>query len=368
MGRRGNGEGTVYKDPRRDRWVGQIMLGGHRHSVYGKTAKEVRRKLRELAQQADLGVIPSPEKLTLRQFAERWLEDVVRHAVRPNTRRNYADLFRLYVLPALGDMKLREIQPAHIQGLYSDLLDRGLSSKTVRLVHAAIHKALAQATSWHLVPRNVAELAEPPKLVRKEIVALSAEQARQLLEACRGSRWEALIALALGTGMRQSELLGLRWEDLDLDAGVVHVRRQLTRDGAYSEPKSARGKRRLSLPQSVVEVLREHRRQQLADRLLVGPDWEDHGLVFCCWHGRPLNHRNVVRAFRSLLQKANLPHVPFHALRHTHATLLLSAGVHPKVVQERLGHSSIAMTLDIYSHAVPSLDREAAASLNTLLA
>ncbi len=168
--------------------------------------------------------------------------------------------------------------------------------------------------------------------------------------------------------MRIGEALGLKWGGVDLAAGAIRVQRQLGQDGTFSEPKSAKGRRTIDLPTSCVAVLKEHKRQQNGARLLVGPDWQHHDLVFCTHAGRPLSQRNVLRAFKILLRRGGLPDVPFHPLRHTHATLLLAQSVHPKVVQERLGHATIAMTLDIYSAYIPSMGRVAADKLDALLA
>lgn len=366
-GKRGNGEGSISQ--RADgRWMGRATINGKRHGVYAKTRKEAADKLRALMADADKGVLPPAERLTLGQHVERWLTDVVKHSVRPRTFESYSELMRLYVLPALGGHKLSALQPGHVQKLYGDLLDRGLSASTVRRVHAGLHRSLEQAVNWNLVPRNVAHIAQPPRAKRNEIAALTPEQTRELLGAAKGTRWEALIVLAVSTGLRQGELLGLKWVDVDFNTGALHVRRQLGRDGQLSEPKTAKGRRKVGLPASAVAALKDQKRRQAETRLLMGPQWEHNDLVFATHAGRPLGCRNVVREFHLLLEKAGLPSVPFHALRHTAASLLLSQGVHPKVVQERLGHSNIAMTLDIYSHLIPSLDRDAADKLEVLFA
>ncbi len=214
----------------------------------------------------------------------------------------------------------------------------------------------------------MATLVEAPCLRREEVVALTPEQVQALLTAMPGGRWEPLITVALATGVRIGEVLGLKWGGVDLAAGAIRVQRQLGQDGTFSEPKSAKGRRTIDLPTSCVAVLKEHKRQQNGARLLVGPDWQHHDFVFCTHAGRPLSQRNVLRAFKFLLRRGGLPDVPFHPLCHTHATLLLAQNVHPKVVQERLGHATIAMTLDIYSAYIPSMGRVAADKLDALLA
>ena len=366
-GRRGNGEGSIYQLPD-GRWRAQATINRKRTGVYGKTRREVQLKLRHLLGDAERGVIPPTEKVTLGQHLGRWLDEVVRHSVRPNTLRSYRHLTRLYILPELGATPLPRLQAADVQRLYGRLLDRGLAPKTVRNVHACLRRALQQAVEWNLTARNVATLAVAPRVGREEVVALTPDQVRQLQVTAREGRWAPLIAVALATGLRMGEVLGLRWGDVDLADSTIRVQRQYGQDRTFSEPKSAKGRRTIDLPASCLAIIREHRRQQAEERVFVGVDWQDQDLVFCTHQGRPLSQRNVLRAFKVLLARAGLPDMPFHALRHTHATLLLAQGIHPKVVQERLGHATIAMTLDIYSAYVPSMGRDAADKLDTLLA
>ncbi len=366
-GKRGNGEGSIHQLPS-GKWRAQATINGQRAGVVAKTHKEAQEQLRKLLSDADKGLMPPAERLTLAVHIERWLADVVAHSVRTSTRKNYGDLTRLYVLPTLGRVKLAQLQPGDVQRLYGALLARGLAPKTVRNVHAALRRALQQAVDWNLVPRNVATLVQPPRLSRKEVVVLDADQVRILLAVLGDDRWRGLLTVALATGMRQGELLGLKWADVDLTRHTLRVQRQLLRDGTLNEPKTAKGRRTIDLPQSCVAVLREHKRTQAEERLIAGPEWSHNDLVFCTYQGRPLNHRNVVRAFKAILVRAGLPDISFHALRHTAATLLLVQGTHPKVVQERLGHSTIAMTLDIYSHLIPSMGRAAADQLDALFA
>lgn len=368
MGRkRGNGEGTIYQAPD-GKWMAQATIRSRRKSLYGKTRKEVADKLRALLADLDKGVLPPPERLTVAQFMERWLEDSKRRSVKPRAYEHYRQMTGYYIVPNLGRVKLSRLQPVHLQGLYSQLLERGLSERTVHHVHAVLRNALGQALKWGNVPRNVADLVDAPRAKRTEVEYLDQTQAATLLASVKGNRWEPLIVLAVATGMRQSELLGLQWADLDLLAGRLQVRRQLDRDGSMTEPKTAKGRRTIALPSNVSAMLRDHRARQNATRLLMGPQWEHNDLVFCTHSGRPLGHRNVLRAFSLLLGCAGLPHVSFHALRHTHATMLLQEGVAPKIVQERLGHSNIGMTMDIYSHFIPGMDAEAAGKLDSMFA
>ncbi|MBT9260205.1 MAG: site-specific integrase [Clostridiales bacterium] len=247
-----------------------------------------------------------------------------------------------------------------------------MSANTVRIIHAILHKALAQGVKWGLSARNPAEAVDRPRIQRREMPTLSAAEVHAFLAAAKEDRLYALYVLAITTGMRQGELLGLRWGDVDLKAGRLYVRRQLVWlrnvEPTLSEPKTAKGRRTVELPGLAVEALRQHRKQQAKERLLAGPAWRDQDLVFTTQLGTPIHPSNLrTRSFQPLLKKAGLPLIRFHDLRHTHASLLLAAGVHPKLVQERLGHATVGITLDVYSHTTPSLHRQVAGILEDLL-
>lgn len=214
-GKRGNGEGSIHQLPS-GKWRAQATLDGRRVGVVAKTHKEAQEQLRKLLSDADKGLMPPAERLTLAAHIERWLDDVVKPSVRARTTKGYRDIARLHIVPTLGRMKLAQIQPNHVQQLYSQLTAASLSAKSVRNVHAVLRHALNQAVDWNLTPRNVAGLAHPPRVERQEVIALTAEEVRALLTSVRGDRWGALIATALATGMRQGELLGLKWADVNL--------------------------------------------------------------------------------------------------------------------------------------------------------
>ena len=216
------------------------------------------------------------------------------------------------------------------------------------------------------MPRNVAALATPPKAKPPEFRTLTVEEARHLGSVAQGNRWAPMLMLALTTGLRQGELLGLKWGDIDFTEGVLQVRRQLERDGAFSAPKAS-SQRRLDLAPAELRALEIQRESQERDRERYGAAYIAQDLVFATHQGRPLIHRNVFREFKRLLKKAALPPIRFHDMRHTNATLMLGQGVHPKVVQERLGHSQVSITLNIYSHVLPGLGREAVERLGESL-
>jgi integrase len=328
----------------------------------------------------DGGVTFDAGTQTVGEYLDRWLTDSVRDSVKPRTFSNYSLQVRQHITPALGRVKLKNLSPAHIQSFYRTKLDAGLSPSSVRYIHAVLHRALKQALRWGLVPRNVTEAVDIPKLVREEITALSPEQARVFLSTARGDRYEALYQLAIRTGLRRGELLGLRWRDIDLDVGVLQTVRQLQRlrdqkddhgntvtRVTFSSLKSGKGRRiRLTVP--VAEALRAHRARQAEEKLRLGNLYEDQDLVFATEAGTPLEASNIDRrSFKPILHAAGLPDIRFHDLRHTCATLLLSGNTPPKVVQEILGHADIALTLNTYSHVMPDMQEHAAEAMDRVL-
>ncbi|HEY8597481.1 MAG TPA: tyrosine-type recombinase/integrase [Thermomicrobiales bacterium] len=358
-----NHGGTVYK--RGTGYEGQVTIAGQRRTFSGKTKTEVREKIRSAVSQAERGVLPPKEKLTVAVFLARWLEDVVEGEVGQRTAETYAYHVRCHIVPHLGASKLHTLRTVDVQRLYRTLSNSGLAPKTVKNVHGVLRKALNQALKWQLVPLNVALAATPPRAERREYTTYSATQIRQLWSSVAGTRWEAFLILAIKTGLRQGELLGLKWADLDLDAGGLQLRRQLQRDKTF-QPTKGRRSRRLDLGTMEIVALREHRARQEDRRHGWGDEWAGEDLVFCTDKGRPLGWRDVARDFKILLNKAGLPEIRFHDMRHTNATLLLEQGIHPKVVQERLGHGDISVTLDTYSHVTPTMGKEAARKLDDL--
>jgi integrase len=301
---------------------------------------------------------------------DNWLDGSVKGSVKHSTFESYERIIRCHLKPELGRRKLRTLAPAHVQALYGRKLGAGLAPGTVRLVHAVLSRALDQAVRWGTLPRNVCKATTPPRPNSEEIKPLDAECARRLLDAASGDRFEALYVLAVTAGLRIGELLGLKWEDLDADAGILRVQRtksQAKSGPRFTAPKNGKG-RSLRLTGRAVEALKAHKAAQNAERLGIGDLWQDHGLVFCTHGGKPLDFHNLrATSFKALLSRADLPHMRFHNLRHTCATLLLSRGHHPKLVQELLGHSSVAMTLDRYSHVLPSMSDQTAAAMEAAL-
>jgi integrase len=274
----------------------------------------------------------------------------------------------------IGKKKLAEIRPLDIQSLYSKMQARGLSARTVRYTHAVLNSALKQAIKWGLLSKNPAALVDLPKRERKEMAALSPEEAGRFITAAAEDDWGLVFNLALGTGMRPEEYLALQWKDIDFERAVLTVQRTLSwrRSGGgwyFDEPKTKRSRRSIPLPPSIVRHLSQYRREQTKVRTKAGSDWQDLDLVFTTSKGGPLLDRNLSRRnFKAVLQRAGLPiSLRLYDLRHSCATLLLKEGTNPKVVAERLGHASTAMTMDIYSHVLPSLQQEATERLEYLL-
>jgi integrase len=350
--RRVKGEGSVYR--RSDgRVVGEYEdANGKRRYVSGKTKAEVRQKLRKLLADRDEGIAYDSENLTVSDYLDRWL-DAVKGSVRERTWERHEQVVRLHLKPTIGGVKLDRLNALQVQSVYGQKLEAGLSPRSVEIIHATLHKALKQAVRWTLIPRNVAEAATPPRPTRREITPLSQEQARTLLEAARGDALYAFYVLAVTTGMRNGELLGLQWRDVDLEDRTLRVRRSVF-NGVVSPPKTAAGHRTIHLSGLAVAALKEHRLATAKQRI---SEW-----VFSTKAGRPISVHNIHnRSWKPLLKRAGLPaSTRMHDLRHTCATLLLSRSVPVKVVSEMLGHGDVAITLSVYQSVLPHMQESAA--------
>ncbi|MGB8345096.1 MAG: tyrosine-type recombinase/integrase [Ktedonobacteraceae bacterium] len=370
MAKRGHGEGSIYQ--RKDgRWAASISVeGGKRKTFYGATRKEVQEKLRIALNEQKQGILATGPQQTVKQYLEQWFEDVHKPTLRITSYARYGTLLRKHILPVIGHIQLQKLTAQQVQALYTRKVKEGMAPKTIQNIHGLLHKALDNALKWGLVPRNVCDAVSTPRLAHHEIHPLTKEQAQQLVEEIRGHQLEALIVVALVTGMRQGELFALRWQDISFDDKTLQVCRtvsHLTRFGyVENEPKTSRGRRMIVLPAFIIDLLKQHRERQAQARLKAGNKWIDKGLVFCNTHGDYLHPDYLMLRFHRLFDELGLPRIRFHDLRHSAATILLSIGIHPKVVQELLGHSQIGMTLDIYSHVLPSLQKEAMGKLDEL--
>jgi integrase len=289
--------------------------------------------------------------------------------VRQRTYERYESIVRVHLGPSIGRVKLKALTPAHVRGLYREKLDAGLAPQSVLHIHRTLSKALKQAHDDGLIPRNAAGPVRPPRPRGEEIRPLDREQVKALFEAAREDRLEALYVVAVTAGLRRGELQGLKWEDVDLEAGTLQVRRTLSEpkgEYIFEAPKSGKG-RSVRLTCKATLALREHRKRQLGERMEHAGLWEDHSLVFASGVGTPISGGNLNRAFKVTLRRAGLPAIRFHDLRHTCATLLLRQGVNPKYVQELLGHADISLTLNVYSHVLPDMGDAAADAMDAAL-
>jgi integrase len=338
-----------------------------------RTKREAEQALAEVIRSLGDGSYVARDPQTLAEWITRWLV-TMEPKVRSSTLRDYANgLGR--VSARLGQMPLQALRPLDIEEMYAALLKEGhrygggLAPKTVRNLHIALRRSLADAHRLGLVPRNVAALVKPPAPVRHEITTWTADEVRRFLGAVEGDRLAPAYRLLAATGMRRGEALGLHWSNVDLDAERIVVNRSLTvvnDEMVWASPKTSRSRRSLSLDADTAAVLRAHRRRQLEERLNAGELWQDNDLVFCNETGKALHPDRFTRAFTSATRRAGVRHIRLHDLRHTWATLALQAGIHPKVVSERLGHATTGITLDIYSHVQPGLDAHAATAVAEL--
>lgn len=356
-------------DQGKPRYKWHTVTGGRR-----KAEDECARLLNQMTS----GEYIEPSRTTLAEYLERWLSDYAEVNVAAKTFERYAEIIRVHLIPALGHHRLTKLQPLHIQAYYSLALQSGrkdgkggLSAQTVIHHHRVLKDALHQAVRWRLLVRNPSDAVEPPRRQEREMQVLDDNQLGTLLKGAAGKSIYIPILLAVTTGMRRGEILGLRWSDIDLNAGTLAVCQSLehTRLGGlkFKQPKTRRSRRVVALPDFAVDALRKHRAAQGRTRLQAGSDYKDNDLVCARWDGSPRNPGALTRAFAKLIADLGLPKVRFHDLRHSHATQLLREGIHPKVVSERLGHSTVGITLDTYSHVTPTMQEEAAKRIDVAL-
>jgi integrase len=327
------------------------------------TKREAQAELNRILHELATGLYAAPSKMTVADYLTRWLKDYAGPKVAPKTFERYQEIVRIHLTPDLGHHALTAIRPLHIQAAYTKALESGrkdgkggLSAQTVLHHHRILREALEQAVKWQLLARNPADAVEPPRPGQKEMNALDEEQTVRLLKAAEGTRLYVPVVLAIATGLRRGELLGLRWADLNLEAGTLTVNRtlQVTRKGiSYKEPKTRRSRRTIPLPAFAVEVLLRHKGKQAETKLRLGPAYHDNGLVIAGEDGRPLDANNhLTKAFPAFVKSLGLPHLRFHELRHSHASQLLKRGIPVGAVSERIGHARTSTTLDIYGHVL----------------
>lgn len=380
MAKQGNNMGTVVK--RADgRWMASITVGydengrQRRRTFYGKTEAEANRKRLMALGQLQAGTYVDPNRLTTGQWLDTWLSEYVKPALRPRTYANYEGVVRVHIKPLLGGTPLSKLQASQVQFMVNEVVRSGRSARTAGLARTVIHAALKQAVANGLMQRNVADGARKPKGERRPIRVLTLDEQRAFLSAASGDRLSAMMVLLLGTGLRLGEAVALRWQDVDLPGRTLRVSQSASRvsiKGIKSKltvqpPKTKAGRRSIPLPQVVVTALQQWRRQQLAERLKMATAWKDTGLVFTTGLGTMLEPRAISRKVAAISKKARIKHVNVHALRHTCATRLLEDGVPVRLVQEILGHTSSAITSDIYQHVLPELKQTAADAMDRVL-
>jgi integrase len=394
MSRRGNGEGSVFQ--RKDgRWEAVIDLGyregkRYRKSIYGATRKEVSDRLTRELRSQQLGLPVGPDRLTVKDWLTKWLRQQEPPATKPKTYTAYESQVRLHLIPALGNRPLLKLQPQEVREFMRSKAEAGFSPTSIRDFRATLRAGLNVAVHDGLIARNVAMLAKPPRLEKTPLRVFTTEEARRFLEIVKGHRLEAVFTVALALGLREGEILGLRWRDVDLEAGSLHVACSLQRVKRPKEkksklellpPKTERSKRTISpLPQVAISTLQAHRARQEEERRQCGALWHETGMVFTTSIGTMLEPRNMARSFYSILNTPDpndpepdpkkkrklLPRLRFHDLRHSAATLLLAQGLHPRYIMELLGHSSITVTMNVYGHVLDEMRRETARQIDAV--
>ena len=375
---RKGGDGVIRKRAKRS-WEVRVEMGrdpatGKRRFRYRSvkgTKRDAERALTELLHRRDQGTDIAPSKITLAPYLQAWLSDYAAVTVAPSTLERYGQLVRR-LTALLGSVRLQELRPDQIQAAYASLRADGLAARTVLHHHRVLREALQHALRWQLIVRNPADVVTPPRPEAREMRALAPDEVHRLLDACEDPVLQSIIHVAVTTGLRLGELLGLRWGDLDWDGATATISRAaqyLPSTGVTMRPpKTARGRRTIALSEETLKTLRAHRARQLEQRLALGVAYHDRDLVFPGSDGSPQPPYRVSGAFRRFVRQSAIGHLRFHDLRHTAATLMLRDGTPTKIVSARLGHATASLTLDTYSHVTPDMERGAVAAIDAVLA
>ncbi|MGV3136587.1 tyrosine-type recombinase/integrase [Brevibacillus agri] len=326
------------------------------------TKKEAEKAMAEKITEVNQGTFIEPSKEMFSSFLTSWLENK-KMSVRSSTFRNYEWLVNKHILPHLGKYELSKLNPMHIEAFYRKLKkdESALSDEVISKIHTIINAVLTRAHERGFVAKNVAKLVDKPRFSKKKMEVWNEKEVLQFLDVAREDRLYIAFFLAITTGMRRGEILGLRWKDIDFENGEISIQQTLSNTGdELQEPKTKSAQRSIALPEQTVAELKKHKRRIAQEKLLARSVYQDNDLVVCTSVGTKVLPRNLIRTYYRLLKKADVPKIRFHDLRHSHATLLLKKGVHPKIAQERLGHANIRITLDTYSHVLPNMQSEAA--------
>jgi integrase len=367
--KRANREGSIHKLPS-GHWRGQVSHNGHRLSKTFPTQRECIDWVRKNLNQISDGLSYASTQLTLSEYMDGWLTNK-KATRRYATWLHYDWLVKRYINPDLGIIKLKDLRADHIQGLINDLLKSRAGIYTVRKIRDVLHCALELAVRQEVLIRNPVDLVDPPPKPHKEMTILTESQVSQLLVAAKSHRLEALLHLTITTGVRESEVLALKWSDLDWTKGTLKVERQLERprgEGVqFSAPKTAFGKRSIKLGSKTIELLRRHSKRQQDERIAAGETWKEYDLIFPTSVGTPIDQRSLLRTFKLFLKHAGLPPIRFHDLRHTSASLMLNHDIPVIIVSRRLGHARASITSDVYGHLLPNMQDEAAEMIDDLV-
>ena len=374
--------GVIDRDPNGAWWfrVDVAPAGAPRRQVRRRgfrTKRDAQAALNDVLHNVGKGTFVATDRISVAEYLDEWVNSLPARGLRPRTVASYRDMLRLHVLPSLGAGRLQAVTAVDLDRLYCRLLadghrysGAGLSARSVRYVHTIVRKALADAVRKGLIVRNVADLASPPSAKAAkapEASTWTVEQLRKFLDGGTDHEHFALFRTAGMTGMRRGELLGVRWSDVDLDGGTIQVRHQLGTDGKLAEVKTERSRRIVDLDPETVAVLRQHRKDQAARRLLLGAGWADEDLVFTAVDGRALRPDAVSKAFAGAVARSGLPGIRLHDLRHSRASHLAQAGAHPIVIQTQLGHSSATFSQEVYTHVDRGRSRAAASAVGALM-
>jgi integrase len=366
---RGRNEGSISRRPN-GKWRAQVSLNGKRLSFGAKSKEDCQVWLRKIQDNLDRGLDYEGGKSTLKDYLALWLE-ASKSSLRPKTAYQYEQIIRLHINPLLGNICLNELRQSRIEIFYGELRKAGVGVRTIRLTHSVLHRAFEKALGYGLILRNPAQGASLPRYEHSEMQVLDESQVSQFLVAAHGSQHEALYHLAVVTGMREAELFGLKWIDLQWQSGILYVRRQIQnvpgQSWSFGEPKTRAGRRTIRLGEGTLQALRLHRQRQLLQKAAMGEHWKELDLIFPSSVGTPLHPSNMRKDYNRVLDAAGIPRIRFHDLRHTAASLMLNHGIPVIVVSKILGHSKPSITLDIYGHLYQEMQSEAAQIMDRLV-
>ncbi|MDO9545979.1 MAG: site-specific integrase [Pelolinea sp.] len=369
MARRGNNEGTIYQLPSGS-WRAQIYINGYRLGKTKKTKREAQAWLRQTLEKTVQGYTGHGSNVLYKDFLRGWLS-TKSSAVKKSTWRLYEGTIRNHIEPILGKIKINDIEPEDIQNLYFLKIEKSIGSRTIQVIHTVIKSSLETAVRMGVLQNNPTQSTTPPKYTSPEMDIYSEHEITQLLLAVKGTLLEALIHLAITTGLRQSELLALNWSDIDWDRKTISVQRQLRRKYVnrdyYSSLKTKSGRRTISVGMNTIQKLLEHHKNQIDEKEKMGDRWDENNLIFPSTIGTPIRQRNLLRGFKKIIRESGLREIRFHDLRHTAASLMLNHGISPIIVAKRLGHSKVSMTLDTYGHLLPGMQQESADYIDDLI-